>query len=324
VGDRGRAVPRPHGLTARARLRAVAVVALGAVLVGALGGCGDGDDDGAGPPGGPPTAPGATAAAPTSGSAAPTTTTGVTGAPDPSSTAATVVPTTGAPGPAAVLVLTRTAGFRHSSIEPAVAALQAAAPTVDLALTVDPDTALVTDDGLAPFDAVVLLSTTGDWLADDQQAALERWAATGGGVAAVHAATDAEPDWPFLMTLLGTRFAGHPAVQAATVVVEDPAHPATAGLPARWDVLDEWYDFAPDPRAGVHVLASVDETTYEGGGMGPGHPVEWCRDPTPETGRVWYTALGHPDELWADATFVAHVAAGIAWAAGTLPGSCAP
>jgi cytochrome c len=320
VGDRRRQVPRPHGLTGRARAR-TAVAALGAVLVAALGACG-GDDDDDGDASGPPTAAGATSTS--TATAAPSApATAATAAPSAPATATTAAPTT-APEPAAVLVLTRTAGFRHSSIEPAVAALQAVAPAVDVVLTVDPDAALVTDDGLAPYDAVVLLSTTGDWLDDAQQRALERWAAAGGGVAAVHAATDAEPDWPFLVTLLGARFAGHPAVQPATVVVEDPTHPATAGLPARWDVTDEWYEFAPDPRSDVHVLASVDESTYEGGAMGPGHPVEWCRDPTATTGRVWYTALGHPDELWSDATFVAHVAAGIAWAAGTLDGPCGP
>jgi type 1 glutamine amidotransferase len=167
----------------------------------------------------------------------------------------------------------------------------------------------------------VLLSTTGDWLDDAQQAALEKWAAAGGGIAGIHAATDAEPAWPFLEELFGTRFAGHPAVQAATVVIEDSTHPATARLPTRWTVTDEWYAFTRNPRDRVHVLATVDETTYTGGVMGPDHPIEWSREPTAVSGRMWYTAMGHPDELWADPTFAAHVVAGVAWTAGvSMPG----
>jgi type 1 glutamine amidotransferase len=183
-------------------------------------------------------------------------------------------------------------------------------------VVVDPEATMVTDTGLTPFDSIVMLSTTGDWLDDAQQAAIERWAAAGGGIAGVHAATDAEPEWPFLEQVLGARFAGHPAAQPATVVIEDPTHPATARLPARWTVTDEWYDVAPNPRDHVHVLATVDEATYSGGSMGSDHPIEWARDPSSLAGRTWYTAMGHPDELWSDAGFIAHVVAGVAWTAG--------
>jgi cytochrome c len=221
----------------------------------------------------------------------------------------------------AVLVLTKTAGFRHTSIEPAAAALVAGLGAAGVDAVVDPDAARVTDQGLAPFVSVVMLSTTGDWLDDAQQAALEKWAAAGGGIAGIHAATDAEPAWPFLEELFGTRFASHPAVQPATVVIEDPTHPATARLPTRWTVTDEWYAFTRNPRDRVHVLATVDETTYAGGVMGPDHPIEWSRDPTAISGRMWYTAMGHPDELWADPVFTAHVVAGVAWTAGvSVPG----
>ena len=138
----------------------------------------------------------------------------------------------------------------------------------------------------------------------------------GGRTAGIHAATDAEPAWPFLEDLFGTRFAGHAAVQPATVVIEDSTHSATAGLPTRWTVTDEWYAFTRNPRGSVHVLATVDETSYSGGAMGPDHPIEWSREPTAISGRMWYSAMGHPDELWADPIFAAHMVAGVAWTAG--------
>jgi type 1 glutamine amidotransferase len=111
-------------------------------------------------------------------------------------------------------------------------------------------------------------------------------------------------------------------VQPATVVIEDPTHPATARLPVRWTVTDEWYAFTRNPRDRVHVLATVDERTYAGGVMGPDHPIEWSREPTGMSGRMWYTAMGHPDNLWADPIFTAHVVAGVAWTAGvSVPAS---
>jgi type 1 glutamine amidotransferase len=104
-------------------------------------------------------------------------------------------------------------------------------------------------------------------------------------------------------------------------VIEDPTHPATVRLPTRWTVTDEWYNFTSNPRSHVHVLATVDETTYVGGMMGADHPIEWSREPSAISGRMWYTAMGHPDELWADPTFAAHVVAGVAWTAGvSIPG----
>ncbi|HEY1281972.1 MAG TPA: ThuA domain-containing protein [Acidimicrobiales bacterium] len=236
-------------------------------------------------------------------------------------TSSTAGPATSAPDRPAVLVLTKTAGFRHTSIEPAAAALVAGLGAAGIDVVVDPDAAHVTVQGLAPFNAVVMLSTTGDWLDDAQQTALEQWAAAGGGIAGIHAATDAEAAWPFLEDLFGTRFVNHSTVQPATVVIEDPTHPATVRLPTRWAVTDEWYNFTRNPRDRVHVLATVDETTYAGGGMGPDHPIEWSREPSAISGRMWYTAMGHPDELWADPVFAAHVVAGVAWTAGvSMPG----
>ena len=284
------------------RWRLVGVLVLIAVVSGACG-----SDDSASRSGG---------AASTMNAAVPTTSGGST----------TVAPSTARPATSAadrpaVLVLTKTAGFRHTSIEPATAALVAGLGAAGVDVVVDPDAADVTDQGLAPFDSVVMLSTTGDWLDDAQQAALEKWAAAGGGIAGIHAATDAEPAWPFLEELFGTRFANHSTVQPATVVIEDPTHPATARPPTRWTVTDEWYNFTRNPRDRVHVLATVDETTYAGGVMGPDHPIEWSREPSAISGRMWYTAMGHPDELWADPVFAAHVVAGVAWTAGvSMPG----
>lgn len=217
-----------------------------------------------------------------------------------------------------VLVYTRTTGYRHDSIPAGAAALVelAAAAGFRPEATEDPDA--FTPDRLARCAAVVLLSTTGTVLTDAGRAAFEAYVRGGGGVLAVHAAANAEPDWPFYGELLGTRFAGHPEIQPGTVCVDAPGHPATAALPARWEWTDEWYDFTSNPRpTGVHVLARADETSYEGGTLGPDHPLVWSRETGPGGGRFLFTALGHSPEAYADPAFRSHLAGALTWVTST-------
>jgi hypothetical protein len=74
----------------------------------------------------------------------------------------------------------------------------------------------------------------GDVLDAGQRAAFERYIRGGGGFAWVHATTDSERSSPFFSELVGARFASHPAIQQATVLVPDRVHPSTRSLPERW------------------------------------------------------------------------------------------
>jgi type 1 glutamine amidotransferase len=225
--------------------------------------------------------------------------------------------------PDSVLVLTATQGFRHDSIEPAAESVRTRLIADGDAVEVTGDPGALTTEHLAGVDVVVFLSTTGDVLDDAQQDALQSWVEGGGGWVGIHGALDAEYDWPFYEMLAGAWFQAHPAVQEATVRVEDPTHPATAHLPTQWVRTDEWYDLRTNPRANpnadVHVLATVDESTYEGATMGADHPIAWCS--TIGDGQTFVTAMGHTVESWSDPAFVDHVVGGIA--AVTEPGSCA-
>jgi len=230
------------------------------------------------------------------------------------------------PAPAAraarVLVLSRTAGFRHASIPAGVAAVRRLGEEHGFVVEATEDASRISDSGLAPYRAVVFLSTTGDFLDSAEQAALQRFVQRGGGWVGVHAAADAESGWPWYGELVGARFARHPAVQPATIHVADRRHPATASLPASWARTDEWYDFRGNPRGRVHVLATVDESTYQGGGMGADHPVIWCH--TVGSGRAFYTALGHTTESFSEPLFLDHLLGAIRWTSGLAPGDCPP
>lgn len=227
----------------------------------------------------------------------------------------TVAPSTGAAGDPRdgtvdVLVFTRTEGFRHESIPDGIAAVEQIGAGRGWQVTATEDPTVFSDEGLGGYDVAVWLSTTGDVLDVDQQAAFERWYRAGGAWVGVHAAADTEYGWPWYGDLLGAWFRQHPPVQEARVLVEDDTHPSTEHLDDEWVRTDEWYDFRTDPGPDVRVLLTVDEDSYEGGDMGADHPVAWCQDF--DGGRAWYTAGGHTEASFSEPDFLAHLAGGIA------------
>src|SRR5699024_1620643 len=185
------------------------------------------------------------------------------------------------------------------------------------------DGADFTEENLAGYDVVVWLSTTGDVLNDEQQAAFEGYIQDGGGYAGIHAASDTEYDWPWYGELVGAYFAGHPpGTPNADVHVVDHVHPSTDHLPMTWNRTDEWYNYRENPRGDVHVLATLDETTYDAGNsaMGTDHPIAWCHDF--DGGRSWYTGGGHTSASFSEPEFVEHILGGLRTAAGVEGADC--
>lgn len=212
-----------------------------------------------------------------------------------------------------ILIYSRTVGYRHDSIPDGIGALTELSRAHGWRLTATEDPNQFSDAGLAGYDVVIFLSTTGDVLDASQQTAFERFIRAGNGFIGVHAATDTEYDWPWYGGLVGAYFRKHPTVQVADVVVEDPLHPATALLPSPWRRTDEWYAFQTNPRASVHVLLSLDERSYSPGdaNMDGDHPIAWCHEY--DGGRAFYTALGHTSESFSDPLFMAQLAGAITW-----------
>ncbi|MEU4291373.1 ThuA domain-containing protein [Kribbella sp. NPDC026596] len=219
------------------------------------------------------------------------------------------------------LIFSKTAGFRHDSIPAGIQAVTELAAANDFTVTATEDASMFNDTELAKYEVVIWLSTTGDVLNADQQAAFERYIRGGGGYAGIHAASDTEYDWPWYGQLVGSYFDSHPAgTPDATVKVEDHAHPSTADAPTSWPRTDEWYNYRTNPRDTVHVLASLDETSYTGGNMGPEHPITWCQDY--DGGRAWYTGMGHTISSYAEPAFRKLLLGGIKTAAGVEPADC--
>jgi len=206
-----------------------------------------------------------------------------------------------------VLVMTRTAGYRHESIPDACAAL-AGVPGLRVQLTEDPHAV----EDCQRYDTVIFLSTTGSILDDGARRALRTYVEDGGGFVGIHSAAATEHDWPWYGQLLGARFAGHPDGVQRAMVYPVPGPTGNSPLPSPWEVIDEWYAF-DSVREDVEVLLHVDEGSYDPGrfSMAVPHPQAWRRPVG--AGRSWYTALGHERALWSDAQFLAHILTGIAW-----------
>ncbi|MFI8533198.1 ThuA domain-containing protein [Streptomyces aquilus] len=221
-----------------------------------------------------------------------------------------------------VLVFSKTAGFRHDSIPEGIAAVRQLGESNGFTVDATEDAAAFTSRNLRRYDAVVFLSTTGDVLDAAQQTAFEGYIRHGGGYVGIHAAADTEYDWAFYGGLAGAYFQSHPAIQPATVTVEDRAHPATSGLARTWNRTDEWYNYRSNPREKAHVLASLDESSYTGGTMNGDHPIAWCQNY--QGGRAFYTGGGHTKESYADPLFRRHLAGGIRYAIGDAQADCRP
>jgi type 1 glutamine amidotransferase len=214
----------------------------------------------------------------------------------------------------AVLVYSRTVGYRHDSIAAGIDAVRTLGRQHGFTVEATEDPAAFTEANLARYGVVAFLNTNGPVLSDPGRAALESYVHAGGGFVGVHSAAATEFDWPFYGALVGAHFDAHPHVQPATVRVADTDHPATAHLPAQWYRIDEWYDYRSNPRSTCRVLLTVDEASYAGGGMGADHPIAWCREYA--GGRSFYTGLGHTIEAYSEPAFLAHLLGGISYAAG--------
>ena len=216
-----------------------------------------------------------------------------------------------------ILVFSKTAGFRHGSIEPGIAAIRRLALENGFSVDATEDASAFTDKNLKQYQAVVFLSTTGDVLDAKQQDAFERYIQAGGGWVGIHSATDTEYDWPWYGRLAGAYFTSHPTnpnVRKGTFRVLDKNHPSTAGLPDQWEREDEFYNFksiAPD----LHVLIDIDEKSYQGGTNGDHHPMSWYHSFT--GGRAFYTNMGHTDATFTEAPFLRHLLGGLRYAMGT-------
>jgi hypothetical protein len=209
-----------------------------------------------------------------------------------------------------IVIVTATAGFRHSSIElgeetlASIAASQQA--DVTFVRTEEEVAARFTPAELQTVTAVLFVNTTGD-LPSSAARALVDWVRGGGTFVGIHSASDTWHDDPEYLDMLGGEFDHHPPEADGEIVVEDFAHPATASLTSPYVVFEEFYAFRRYDPAGVHLLLSLRRET----GAAP-EPLAW--EKRWGNGRVLYTALGHREDVWSSEWFQRHLTGIMTWA----------
>lgn len=225
-----------------------------------------------------------------------------------------------APGTRAqVLVVTHTAEFRHSSIpvaEATIAALGQESGLFDVsyARAAEDVRRMLTADALRSVDAVFFANTTGNLGIPDMTAFLA-WIADGHAFLGAHSASDTYHGDARYLEMLGNEFETHGEQTEVDLVVDDATHPATTGLGPRWRVRDEIYRFRQSNRGRVGMLLSLDRYPNDGlarAGEAGDLPIAWQK--AHGTGRVFYTALGHREDVWQDARFRQHLRGALQWA----------
>jgi type 1 glutamine amidotransferase len=185
------------------------------------------------------------------------------------------------------------------------------------------------------IEGVIFANTTGDLPLPDAEG-FAKWVADGHAFIGMHSATDTFKSFePYYEMLQGT-FDGHHAQVPADLVAADTAHPANAGIGAAWNLQqEEMYLIRNHDRAKVRALWFLRHHPNEPQTLGY-FPVSWCRKAG--AGRVFYTSLGHREDLWSDdpalkdrqnppevsRQYQAHILGGIQWALGLVEGSAEP
>ena len=216
-------------------------------------------------------------------------------------------------------MFSETAGFRHDSIADGQAMLSAIADDNGWDIDFTEDSSSFNTDNLDLYSVVVWMNTTGDVLSASEQTAFEDFVESGSGYVGIHAASDTEYSWSWYGDLVGAYFSSHPAVQQATIDIEDGSHESSGHLDATWIHTDEWYNFQTNPRANVNVLMTLDERSYNPGAGAMGdHPIAWYNNIG--DGRSFYTGLGHTAATYQNQDFIEHIEGALIWSGGLTPG----
>ncbi len=185
------------------------------------------------------------------------------------------------------------------------------------------DASEFTVEKLARYD-LVFFYTTGELpIPEAGRTALFDFVKQGKAFAGSHCATDTFYEDARYGEMIGAYFDLHPWHEKVRVKVEDREHPATLHLGDAFEITDEIYQFkAPYDRSKLTVLLSLDAEKLdlsrpEVHRTDRDFAIAWCRDHG--KGRVFYTALGHRPEVWADERFLKHVEGGFLWAMRAQP-----
>jgi len=258
-----------------------------------------------------------------------------------------------------ILVFSKSSDFEHSAIRRTGDQLSVAEKTLKelgetnhLEFTFTKDGRLFTAENIAQYDAL-LFYTTGDLtesgtdgnppMTPAGKAAFLEAIRQGKGFVGVHSASDTfhspgnrkidaarfQNDGtnvdPFIQ-MIGGEFVNHGNQQKARMICADTNFPGMEAMPADFGPLEEWYslkNFAGD----LHVILAQDTATMDKTGGNycydrPPYPATWAH--LYGTGRVFYTSMGHREDVWSNPVFQQLLLGGIRWAVGDVNADVTP
>jgi type 1 glutamine amidotransferase len=270
------------------------------------------------------------------------------------------VQVSGVAAPKKILFFSKSSGFVHPMIketngEPSAAQkiLEEIGRKNGFEFTFTKDGTVFTPENIAKYDAFFFY-TSGDLtergtdknppMTKEGKAAFLEAIHNGKGFIGTHSATDTfhspggkehgPARWvgdgdnadPYIK-MIGGEFIIHGTQQKAHLIVADYNFPRASAVPDDLVLREEWYslkDFAPD----LHVILVQDTSTMTTNG---GNNNAYSRANYPETwahnygaGRVFYTSMGHRDDVWKNPVFQKVLIGGINWAVGNVDADVTP
>jgi type 1 glutamine amidotransferase len=256
-----------------------------------------------------------------------------------------------------VLFFTKSSGFEHSVIKRDGGSLSMAERILTeigkangFEVVASKDGRLFEPDQIGQWDAFVF-ETTGDLtipggdqnppISPDGEKALYEAIRGGKGFMGMHCATDTfghhgpkykqagnrdkGADDPYIQ-MIGGEFIVHGAQQLSRIDIVSPSFPGIANgfgsSGTSFTIQDEWYalkNFADD----LHVIL-VQVTEGMKGHMyeRPNFPVTWAR--AFGKGRVFYTSMGHREDVWENPNYQALLLGALGWATGRIDANVEP
>jgi len=243
-----------------------------------------------------------------------------------------MLPLSAAEGGKKLLIVTVTKGFRHSSIGTAEKILGQLANekngfAVDYVRNESDMASKMTPDALRQYDGFIFANTTGVLPLPDKKAFLNE--IKGGKIfVGMHSASDTfhaanTNDVDPYIEMLGGEFHGHGQQAGVECLVQDRKHPATKHLGESYCIeQEEMYLMKHYNSDGKnHELLVLDKHPNHKQQLGH-FPVAWCKEYG--KGRVFYTSLGHREDVWENKRYQQHILGGIRWALGLEQGDASP
>jgi uncharacterized protein len=232
--------------------------------------------------------------------------------------------------PKKALVVTATQGFRHSSIPLAEKVLEGMAERTGL-FTVDfarggkdgketsDIVSKMSPEALKNYDLIIFANTTGDLPMPEPKALID-FVKNGKSLVGMHSASDTFHGFRPYIEMLGGEFLIHHEQAKVDCVNGDLDHPATRHLGPVYTVFDEIYLLKNFDRTKVHDVLSLQR--HPNSGVPGDYPIAWSRQVG--KGKVFYTSLGHREDVWLSDAYQDHVLGAIKWALGVEKASVEP